>query len=105
MSTTEVSAPPSASSAEYVVGEIKRHKKCDAAGRRGKSSEMAAIGFGFTSSLLKTRTTITKPEAGLANMKISRLTANGKTTERGHFTRWQVISSMGSRTAARRACG
>jgi serine/threonine protein kinase/Tol biopolymer transport system component len=84
--TSAVPAHPT-SSAEYVVGEIKRHKTVAilliaAVIVIGILVGVGAVGFGVYKFVVqRPAQTITKPAALSSNMKISLLTANGKTTE------------------------
>jgi len=80
--TTSIPPPHPTSSAEYVAGEIKRHKTMAMLLVVVAIVGVVAIGFGVYKFVAQRRAqNVTKPAAGSANMKISRLTANGKTTE------------------------
>jgi eukaryotic-like serine/threonine-protein kinase len=79
--TSPVPAHPT-SSAEYVVGEIKRHQTMAMLLVAVAIVGVVAIGFGVYKFVAqRPAQAIAKPAAISSNMKISRLTANGKTTE------------------------
>jgi len=76
ISTAEVSAAPSASSAEYVVNQIKSHKKAIALTAVVSLVVLAGIGFVIYKFVTRNRTNSISLEAA----KFTRLTATGNAT-------------------------
>jgi eukaryotic-like serine/threonine-protein kinase len=84
--TSDVSAPPPTSSAEYLVSEIKRHKRAAIVALTAFVIAMTVLGVGLYRFASQNRSIQTTQSAKLApsqTMKITRLTADGKA---GHAT-------------------
>jgi hypothetical protein len=78
--TAEASAAHTLSSAEYLVGEIKRHKRGAVAALAALIIVVAGISLGWYKFASRSRPSV-KPTAPLQTMKITRLTSNGKATD------------------------
>jgi len=76
MSTAEVSTAPSASSAEYVVNQIKSHKKAFALTAVVSVVVLAGIGFAIYKFVTRNRTNVISLEAA----EFTRLTTTGNAT-------------------------